>query len=201
MLSSIRFVCVSRHRFSLLSKSCQEVYLPNVLHKIRQRGLHGVDSLAGSSRPLDWTRHYDRLGFTSAIGSIDVNRIVWAQAPFGHSLSYTGKEGYLNLSYEVSVDHSGRTFVATKGYPGSHVDKSIMCLDESVKRVRTQVPCKSVEYNTFKADEATEKLLGLHLICDGGYHEVSAHGGQFLQAAGRLHTIHHRQLFQRSIGV
>lgn len=126
-------------------------------------------------------RQYDLLGFTGTMRPIDAMHVAWGRAPYSHSRSYTGKEGEATLAYEVTVDHSGRILGATRGFPGAQDGKTIIRHDTTVQRVREGEPYKSVEFTVKKADGTGRTIRGLHLICDGGYHEVNpACDGKFV---------------------
>ncbi|CAB1096341.1 unnamed protein product [Ectocarpus sp. CCAP 1310/34] len=58
---------------------------------------------------------YDKLGMTGAIGSTDVTHIGWGMCPFTLGRSYTGKEGFPTIAYQVTVDHAGRAIAITSG--------------------------------------------------------------------------------------
>ncbi|CAN0040591.1 unnamed protein product [Pylaiella littoralis] len=56
---------------------------------------------------------YRKLGFTGAIGSTDVTYVGWGMCPFTLGRSFTGKEGFPTLAFEVTVDHAGRAIGVT----------------------------------------------------------------------------------------
>ncbi|CAN0312837.1 unnamed protein product [Ectocarpus sp. 4 AP-2014] len=72
-------------------------------------------------------KQYDRLGFTGAVGSMDVTHIAWSRCPYNQARSYTGKEGFPTIAYQVTVDHAGRAMAVTEGFTGSTNDKTIVC--------------------------------------------------------------------------
>ena len=61
-------------------------------------------------------REYDALGLTGAVGSTDVTHIKWDACPYSETVSYTGKEGFPTIAYEVTVDHSRRVLGVTRGF-------------------------------------------------------------------------------------
>ncbi|CAN0169021.1 unnamed protein product, partial [Pylaiella littoralis] len=57
--------------------------------------------------------------------------------PYNQGRSYTGKEGKPTVGYQVTVNHAGRVLAVTEGFTGSTNDKTIICCDEAVDRIRT----------------------------------------------------------------
>lgn len=115
---------------------------------------------------------YHKLGFTGAIGSTDVTHVGWGMCPFTLERSFTSKEGFPTVAFEVTVDHAGRALAVTKGFTGSTNDKTIIRYDEAVARIRTLQQYKGREYTLRKADGTCRKRKGCYLIVDNGYHEV-----------------------------
>lgn len=119
---------------------------------------------------------YDQLGFTGAMGSMDVTHVHWGRATASHSQLFTGKEGFPTVAYEAIVDHTGRVMACTKGNPGSQNDKTIVRLDSAVTTIRKDKKYIDVEYQLLSEDgtptgkETTYK--GTYLLVDGGYHMV-----------------------------
>ncbi|CAN0446773.1 unnamed protein product, partial [Pylaiella littoralis] len=60
---------------------------------------------------------YRKLGFTTAIGSTGVTHAGWGMCPFTLGRSFTGKEGFPTLAFEVTVDHAGRAIGVTQESP------------------------------------------------------------------------------------
>ncbi|CAN0331618.1 unnamed protein product [Pylaiella littoralis] len=75
-------------------------------------------------------------GFTGAIGSTDVTHVGWGMCPFTLGRSFTGKEGFPTLAFEVTVDHAGRAIGVTQGFTGATNDKTIVRYDAAVQTIR-----------------------------------------------------------------
>lgn len=69
--------------------------------------------------------HYDKLGFTGAIGTTDDTHIRWDCCKFSCARSFTEKEGFPTNSCQVTVNHTGRALGVTVGFPGAQNDKMI----------------------------------------------------------------------------
>ena len=70
---------------------------------------------------------FHKVGFTGAVGSTDVTHIRWDCCVYSLVRSYTGKDGFPTIAYQVTVDHSGRVLAVTRGFAGAHNDKTIIC--------------------------------------------------------------------------
>lgn len=118
--------------------------------------------------------NYRKLGFTGAIGSTDVTHVGWGMCPFTLGRSFTGKEGFPTLAFEVTVDHAGRAIGVTQGFTGATNDKTIVRYDAAVGSIRTNKQYTEREYKLRKKDGTEFTRKGCYLIVDNGYHEVSA---------------------------
>ncbi|CAM9833229.1 unnamed protein product [Pylaiella littoralis] len=87
---------------------------------------------------------YCKLGFTAAIGSTDVTHVGWGMCPFTVGRSFTGKEGFPTLAFEVTVDHAGRAIGVTQGFTGATNDKTIVSYDAAVRPSGT-TKCTRIE--------------------------------------------------------
>ncbi|CAN0410174.1 unnamed protein product, partial [Pylaiella littoralis] len=114
---------------------------------------------------------YRKLGFTGAIGSTDVTHVGWGMCPFTLGRSFTGKEGFPTLAFEVTVDHAGRAIGVTQGFTGATNDKTIVRYDAAVQTIRNNKVYKDREYKLRKADGTEFTRKGCYLIVDNGYHE------------------------------
>lgn len=115
---------------------------------------------------------YHKLGMTGAIGSTDVTHIGWGMCPFTLGRSFTGKEGFPTIAFQVTVDHAGRVIALTSGFTGSTNDKTIIRYDEGVNKIKTDPRYTERTYNLRKADGTLRERKGCYLIVDNGYHEV-----------------------------
>lgn len=120
--------------------------------------------------------NFRKLGFTGAIGSTDVTHIGWGMCPFTLGRSFTGKEGFPTLAFQVTVDHAGRAIGVTHGFTGSTNDKTIIRYDAAVERIRKEKEYTERQYKLFKKDGTSFTRKGCYLIVDNGYHEVSGAG-------------------------
>lgn len=116
--------------------------------------------------------NYRKLGFTGAIGSTDVTHVGWGMCPFTLGRSFTGKEGFPTLAFEVTVDHAGRAIGVTQGFTGTTNDKTIIRYDAAVQNIRTDSRYRDREYKLRQKDGGEFTRKGCYLIVDNGYHEV-----------------------------
>lgn len=118
-------------------------------------------------------REYDRLGFTGAVGSTDVTHIAWGRCPYNQARSYTGKEGYPTVAYQVTVDHTKRALAVTRGFTGATNDKTIIRFDSAVTKIRTDPTYTERKYKLYKEDGTPYEQKGCYLLVDNGYHKVN----------------------------
>ena len=119
---------------------------------------------------------YDKLGFTGAMGSMDVTHVHWGRTTASHTPLFKGKEKFPTIAYEAIVDHAGRVMACTRGYPGAQNDKTIVRLDAAVTTIRTAERYTGVVYHLLR-DDGTQtgketRCTGAFLLVDGGYHMV-----------------------------
>ncbi|CAB1108499.1 unnamed protein product [Ectocarpus sp. CCAP 1310/34] len=67
---------------------------------------------------------------------------------------------------------AGRIIAATKSYPGSENDKTIIQRDKSIWRIRDEEPWSSLKYKLYNADGSETEYKGAWLVVDGGYQKV-----------------------------
>ena len=103
---------------------------------------------------------YHKLGFTGAIGSTDVTHVGWGMCPFTLGRSFTGKEGFPTIAFQVTVDHAGRALAVTKGFTGATNDKTIIRYDAAVAKIGTDPQYKDREYKLRKADGTFQTRRG-----------------------------------------
>ncbi|CAN0370454.1 unnamed protein product, partial [Ectocarpus fasciculatus] len=116
-------------------------------------------------------KQYDRLGFSGAMGSMDVTHIGWSKCPYNLARSYTGKEGVPTVGYQVTVNHAGRAIAVTEGFTGSTNDKTIVCWDAAVEKIRTDKQYTEKTFDVYNEDGTTTTLKGCYLLVDNGYHK------------------------------
>ncbi|CAN0160090.1 unnamed protein product [Ectocarpus sp. 4 AP-2014] len=73
--------------------------------------------------------------------------------PYNQARSYTGKEGYPTVAYQVTVDHTERVLAATPGFTGSTSDKTIIRYDTAVTKIREDPIYSEKEFAVYEADE------------------------------------------------
>lgn len=121
-------------------------------------------------------KHHVALGFTGAMGSVDVTHMHWGRAPYSHRQLYIGKKGFAAIAYKAIVNHRGQVMAMTEGFPGAQNDKSIVRLDSAVQAIRKDEPYTlttdtlSSENGAKEGKEAVK--MAVHLIVDSGYHRV-----------------------------
>ncbi|CAN0384411.1 unnamed protein product, partial [Discosporangium mesarthrocarpum] len=111
--------------------------------------------------------------FLGAVGSTDVTHVRWERAPIPEGVHYMGKERFVAVMYQLTVDHTGFARGVTAGFPGARNGKTIMQYDGTIRNIRhdpkyTQLEYKLVDYE-YEGNKYTEK--GTHIIVDGGYHK------------------------------
>ncbi|CAB1111127.1 unnamed protein product [Ectocarpus sp. CCAP 1310/34] len=115
---------------------------------------------------------YDRLGFSGSMGSMDVTHIGWSKCPYNLARSYTGKEGVPAIGYQVMVSHAGRAIAVTEGFTCSTNDKTIVCWDAAVEKIRTDKQYTEKTFDVYNEDGTTTTLKGCYLLVDNGYHKL-----------------------------
>ncbi|CAB1099337.1 unnamed protein product [Ectocarpus sp. CCAP 1310/34] len=116
-------------------------------------------------------KQYDRLGFSGAMGSMDVTHIGWSKCPYNLARSYTGKEGVPTVGYQVTVNHAGRAIAVTEGFTDSTNDKTTVCWDAVVEKIRTDNQYTEKTFDVYNEDGTTTTLKGCYLLVDNGYHK------------------------------
>ena len=69
---------------------------------------------------------------------------------------------------------TGRIIAATKSYPGSENDKTIILRDKSIWRIQNEEPWKSYKCSLYNTDGSATDYKGAWLVVDGGYPKVKA---------------------------
>ena len=94
---------------------------------------------------------YDRLGFTGAVGSTGVIHIAWGMCPYNQARSFTGKEGYPTVAYQVTVDHTKRAVAVSPGFMGSTNDKTIIRFNKAVTKIRIDPTYTEQKYKLLRS--------------------------------------------------
>ncbi|CAB1097547.1 unnamed protein product [Ectocarpus sp. CCAP 1310/34] len=97
---------------------------------------------------------------------------VMKQCPYNQARSITGEEGFPTIAYEVTVDHAGRAIAVTEGFTGSTNDKTIVCWDAAVEKIRTDKQYTEKTFDVYNEDGTTTTLKGCYLLVVNGYHKV-----------------------------
>ncbi|CAN0178702.1 unnamed protein product [Ascophyllum nodosum] len=85
--------------------------------------------------------------------------------------SYTGKEGFPTIAYQVTVDHSGRVLAVTRGFAGAHNDKTIVRYDDAVQQIRENATYTERVLQLRGKNGELIDCKGNYLIVDNGYHK------------------------------
>jgi hypothetical protein len=113
---------------------------------------------------------YADLGLSGCCGSTDCTHVHWDRCPAGLRHSHVGKEGFPTLSYSVTCTHSRRIIACTSGFTGSTNDKTISRFDEFLIKIKNGDLYGHLNFDLRNCvDDTVEKMVGLYLICDGGY--------------------------------
>ena len=115
---------------------------------------------------------FHKVEFTGAVGSTDVTHIRWDCCVYSLVRSYTGKEGFPTIAYQVTVDHSGRALAVTRGFAGAHNDKTIIRYDDAVQQIRKNATYTERVFHLRGKDGELIDCKGNYLIVDNGYHKV-----------------------------
>ncbi|CAB1103577.1 unnamed protein product [Ectocarpus sp. CCAP 1310/34] len=99
-------------------------------------------------------KQYDRLG-----------------CPYNQARSYTGKDWFPTIAYQVTVDHASRAIAVTEGFTGSTNDKTIVCWDAAVDKIRTDKQYTEKTFDLYNEDGTTTTLKGCYFLDDNGYHK------------------------------
>ena len=113
---------------------------------------------------------YEDRGFPGAVGSTDGVQIAWEGCPFTYRKSFTGKEKYPTLGFNVTVDHDYRILHVCSMFAGRFNDKTKVLYDEYVKRLRADF-YTGFTYTVYDSDGVPSTMTIPYLLCDGGYHK------------------------------
>ena len=101
--------------------------------------------------------YHHMLGVSGAIGSTDGTHVKWDYCLHSFQRSYTGKEGYPTIAYQVAVDFSGRVLGTMAGFAGAHNDTTIIRYDLAVQKVREDHLNTEQTFELKRADRTTEQ--------------------------------------------
>ena len=79
-----------------------------------------------------------------------------------------------NNNQKQQQQSTGRIIAATKSYPGSENDKTIIVRDKSIWRIQNEEPWKSYKCSLYNTDGSATDYKGAWLVVDGGYPKVKA---------------------------
>ncbi|CAB1096709.1 unnamed protein product [Ectocarpus sp. CCAP 1310/34] len=90
-----------------------------------------------------------------------------------HVMEQCDRLGFLGAmsSMGVTVNHAGRAIVVTEGFTGSTNDKTIICWDAAVEKIRTDKQYPKQTFDVYNEDGTTTTLKGCYLLVDNGYHK------------------------------
>ena len=113
---------------------------------------------------------YKERGFPGVCGSTDGVQIVWEGCPHAYRNSFTGKEKYPTLGFNVTVGHDYRILHVCSMFAGRFNDKTKVLYDEYVKRLRSGF-YDGFTYKVYNSEGVPSTMTTPYLICDGGYHK------------------------------
>ena len=112
---------------------------------------------------------YESLGFPGCVGSTDGVQIAWEGCPNAYRVSFTGKEKYPTLGFNVTVDHELRVLHVCSMFADRFNDKTKILYDDYVKKLRTDYYA-GFDYNLTDERGVVTTHDVPYLLCDGGYH-------------------------------
>ena len=112
---------------------------------------------------------YVKKGFPGCCGSTDGVQIPWEGCPYAYRSSFSGKEGYPTLGFNVTVAHDLRILHVCSMFAGRFNDKTKVLYDDYVSYLRSG-SYNRFEYHTFNLDGERTRQTTPYLICDCGYH-------------------------------
>ena len=134
---------------------------------------------------------YSRMRCPGSMGSTDVTHVRWGMWPYNLGRSYTGKERFPTIAYQVTVDYSGRARAVTEGFTGATNDKTIIRDDTVVIIVREHPEYKDRVFEISIANGTWITRKGCYLLADNGYHVVRQAAYIMYPACG-ISTTYHR---------
>lgn len=95
----------------------------HVLHHVAEEMYDGCVRLPTGITQDDVMGSYGLLGFIRAVGSADLTHVRWECCPYRDARSYKGKQGFPTITYQATVDLSGRIIDVTEGFPGARTTR------------------------------------------------------------------------------
>ena len=114
------------------------------------------------------SNRYANVSFPGCGGSIDVVHMKWSYCPAGDFNRCKGKEGYPTLAFEVVTGFDREIFGISSVQFGTRNDKHIVKLDETVNKIKNDW-YSTVEWQYYDVLGNLHNVIGIYLICDGGY--------------------------------
>ena len=115
------------------------------------------------------SKTFETRGFPGACGSTDGVQIAWEGCPYAYRHSFTGKEKYPTLGFNVTVDHNMRVIHVCSMFAGRFNDKTKVLYDTYVQKLRSGF-YDGFSYNLRDPEGVVTTHNTPYLICDGGYH-------------------------------
>ena len=115
------------------------------------------------------SKEYAKKGFPGACGSVDGVQIPWEGCPFSYRNSFTGKESWPTLGFNVTVGHDMRIINVCSMFAGRFNDKTKVLFDDYVSRLRGGF-YDGFQYDTLDERGRSSSCSAPYLICDNGYH-------------------------------
>ena len=133
---------------------------------------------------------YEKKGFPGACGSTDGVQIAWEGCPFAFRHSFTGKEKYPSLGFNVTVAHDMRIMYVCSMFAGRFNDKTKVLYDgyvfllvvrtsphplltlRYVNRLRSGY-YHDFDYEVYDMNGNRRRCITPYLLCDNGYHRWS----------------------------
>ncbi|CAJ1955827.1 unnamed protein product [Cylindrotheca closterium] len=117
------------------------------------------------------TGNYKRKGVPGTGGSVDCFHVSWDMCPAGIRTDCKGKEKYNTVVFQVISSHTKKFLGVSGPYFGTWNDKTIARLDENLRALMPGGHLSTQKWCWVDSDGNEHEEEGLHLICDGGYHQ------------------------------
>lgn len=115
------------------------------------------------------SKDFEDRGFPGACGSTDGVQIAWEGCPYAYRNSFTGKEKYPTLGFNVTVGHDMKILHVCSMFAGRFNDKTKVLYDGYVKMLRSGF-YEGFQYKVYDSAGVPTTCTTPYLICDGGYH-------------------------------
>jgi len=79
---------------------------------------------------------YSRCGIPGYIGSMDAVHVAWDRCPAAWTASYTGKEGYPTVAFNVCCHHNKKIFSVSGPHCGARNDKCVVKYDDMISDLK-----------------------------------------------------------------